>query len=172
MDDPRRSRRHPVLLALTVLAFAALGAGVLYFANASRANRESATQWRRYAQRSDRLLAARTHQLNSRSKALNRTAFALAGSERDVKRLEARQRTLVDEKAQVEDQRGEMLVQTSQLETLAGEQRTCSDGLSRLLQEIADGDYAAADADAANVGDACDTARADFDAFESQYGGG
>jgi hypothetical protein len=65
-----------------------------------------------------------------------------------------------------------MVVQTSQLATLADEQRTCSDDLGRLLTEFADSDYEAVDADAPIVDQDCAAARTDFAAFQRQYGGG
>jgi septal ring factor EnvC (AmiA/AmiB activator) len=164
--------KHTWGAALICLVVAALAGATLYFALTSRANRQSATSWRHHAQQSDRLLAARTHQLNARSTALNRVTEQLARSEGDVKQLVARQQTLANEKAQVEDQRGAMVVQASQLASLADEQRTCSDGLSRLLSEFAAGDYAAVQADASTVDADCATARTDFAAFQNQYGSG
>ena len=88
-----------------------------------------------------------------------------------MKSLEARQRTLANEKAQVEDQRGGLQLATSQLATLAGEQRDCSNGLSKLLNEFAANDYDAVDADSPTVGSACQKAEDDFAAFQAQYGG-
>jgi hypothetical protein len=153
-----------------VVVFASLAAGALYFSSTSRSNRSAALRWRTHALRSDRLVTARTHQLNRRSAALNRTAGELVRSQGDVRRLEARQRALANEKAQVEDQRGEMLVQTSQLTALADEQKTCSDELGQLLSDYANADYGAVDAEVSGVSADCQTARSDFEAFQSQYG--
>jgi hypothetical protein len=150
--------------------FAALAGGVVYFSDASRSNHDAASRWRAHAQASDKLLTARIHQLNERSAALNRTVDTLARSERDVAKLERCQRALADEKARVEDQRGAMIVQTSQLAQLADEQRACSDGLVQLLNEFAAGDYDAVEVDAPIVGDDCQTARENFADFQSTYG--
>ena len=157
-------------VVLVLVVFAALSGGVVYFADASRSNRDAASRWRAQAQVSDKLLTARIHQLNDRSTALNRTVDSLARSERDVAKLERRQRALADEKAQVEDERGAMVVQTSQLTQLADEQRACSDGLSQLLNEFAAGDYDAVEVDAPIVGEDCRTAREDFADFQARYG--
>jgi chromosome segregation ATPase len=158
--------------AVLVLAFVVLAGAAVYFALASHSNHASAARWRDHAQASDRLLTTRTNQLNARSKALNRAAGELAKSQADVKSLEARQRTLANEKAQVEDQRGGLQVATSQLAALAGEQRDCSNGLSQLLNEFAANDYDAVNRDAPGVGSACQKAEDDFAAFQAQYGGG
>ena len=171
----RRRGRRPArwsVVALVVAVFAALAGGVLFFSNASRENHRAAVKWRERAQTSDKLLTARTHQLNARAKALNRTVDSLARSERDVSKLESRQRVLADEKAQVEDQRGAMVVQTSQLAQLADEQRVCSDGLAALLNAFAADDYEAVAAEAPTVDEDCRTARENFAAFQQQYGAG
>jgi uncharacterized protein HemX len=167
----RKSRGRAAGVVLLAVVFASLAAGALYFAAASRSNRSAALRWRTHALRSDRLVTARTHQLNTRSAALNRTAAELARSQADVRSLEARQRALANEKAQGEDQRGQMLVQTSQLTALANEQKTCSDELGQLLSDFANGDYGAVEAESSGVAADCQTARSDFDAFQSQYGG-
>lgn len=155
-----------------VAVIAALAGGVLYFSDASDSNHRAAVRWRAHAQSAEKLLAARTHQLNRRSAALNRTADALERSERDVKRFERRQRALADEKARVEDQRGQLVVQTSQLAQLADEQRTCSDGLAQLLSDFAAGDYDAVDVYISIVAEDCRTARESFAAFQARYEGG
>ena len=159
-------------MALAVAAFVALIGATLYFSLGSHSNRDAAIRWRAHAEQTDKLLTTRTRQLNTRSTALNRTAAELASSERDVRTLESRQRRLANEKAQVEDQRGQMVVQTSQLTALADEQRACSSGLSQLLNEFANSDYEAVDADAAAVGGACQTAQDDFALFQARYGSG
>jgi chromosome segregation ATPase len=160
------------LVAVSIVAFVVLAGAAAYLATASRSNHASAARWRERAQQSERLLTARTSQLNTRSKALDRAAGELERSQADVKTLEARQRTLANEKAQVEDQRGGLQLQTSQLAALAGEQRDCSSGLSQLLNEFAAGDYDAVNGNATTVGNACQKAQDDFAAFQSQYGGG
>ena len=66
-----------------------------------------------------------------------------------MKELSSRQRELADEKAQVEDARGALELQTSSLATLAGEQRECTTGLAELLNRYAAEDFAWVDANAA-----------------------
>jgi chromosome segregation ATPase len=158
-------------LAVSVVAFVVLAGAAVYLALSSHSNHASAARWRDRAAASERLLTTRTNQLNTRSKALNRAAGELEQSQSDVKSLEARQRTLANEKAQVEDQRGGLQLATSQLATLAGEQRDCSNGLSKLLNEFAANDYDAVNADSPTVGSACQKAEDDFAAFQAQYGG-
>jgi hypothetical protein len=164
----RRKRPSRAGVIVTTLALVALAGATLYFAFASHANRQSAQKWRTHAEQSDKLLSARTHQLNTRSTALNRAAKALSRSQADVKTLESRQRSLANEKAQVEDQRGAMVIQANELATLAGEQRDCSNGLTQLLNAFAAGDYATVNANSDAVGSACQKAQQDFDAFQSQ----
>jgi Tfp pilus assembly protein PilN len=168
----RRSPRRAAAVVLLAVVLAALAGGALYFSSTSRSNRSAALEWRAHALRSDRLVAARTHQLNTRSAALNRTAAKLNRSQADVRRLEARQRDLANEKARVEDQRGAMLVQTTQLTQLANEQMICSDELGQLLSDFANDDYGAVSAEVPGVAADCQTARSDFDAFQGQVGAG
>jgi hypothetical protein len=177
LHAPAAGRRGRVWLrriavVLVVAAFAALAGGVVYFSDASRSNHRAAVDWRTRAITSDKLLSARTHQLNERSTALNRTADSLARSERDVETLEDRQRALATEKALVEDQRGALVVQTSQLAELADDQRACSDGLAQLLNDFAAGDYDAVEVFAPIVGEDCRSAREHFAAFQATYEGG
>lgn len=164
---PRRLAAGALLLAI-----AAPAGGVVYFSEASRSNERAAARWRDTARKAQKLLAARTHQLNQRSAALNRTAEALERSERDVRRLEQRQRALAEEKAFVEDERGRLVVQTSQLTQLAEQQRACSDGLAQLVSDLAAGDYEAVDLYISTVADDCETARESFAAFRAQSEGG
>src|SRR3954447_18662600 len=119
-----------------------------------------------------RSLTARTRQLNTRTQALNKAAAALKRSEADVRALEGRQRQLADEKAKVEDVRGALEVQASSLARLAGEQRTCTTGLTELLNRYAAEDFAWVDANADTVGQSCQQAQADFAALEAAGGGG
>lgn len=140
------------------------GAGV-YFAVASHRNREHAERWQDRAQILQRSLTARTRQLNTRTDALNKSAAALKRSESDVKDLEGRQRQLADEKAKVEDVRGALEIQATSLARLAGEQRTCTTGLTELLNRYAAEDFAWVDANADAVNQACQQAQDDFAAL-------
>lgn len=154
-------------LVVVVLA----GAG-LYFAVASHRNRDNADRWQDRAETLQRSLTARSRQLDTRTKALNKTAAALKRSESDVRTLEGRQRQLADEKAKVEDVRGALEVQASSLARLAGEQRTCTTGLTELLNRYAAEDFEWVDANADAVGQSCQQAQDDFAALEAASGGG
>jgi uncharacterized protein HemX len=155
-----------------VIGFAVvvLAGGGVYFAVASHRNREHADRWQERAQSLQRTLTARTRQLNTRTDALNKTAAALKRSEADVKTLEGRQRQLADEKAKVEDVRGALEIQATSLARLAGEQRTCTTGLTELLNRYAAEDFEWVDANAGAVGQSCQRAQDDFAALEA--GGG
>jgi septal ring factor EnvC (AmiA/AmiB activator) len=149
-----------------VVIVAVAGAGV-YFAVASHRNRDHADRWQDRAQSLQRSLTARTRQLNTRTRALNETAAALKRSEADVKTLEGRQRQLADEKAKVEDVRGALEIQATSLARLAGEQRTCTTGLTELLNRYAAEDFDWVDANADAVNQACQQAQEDFAALGS-----
>jgi septal ring factor EnvC (AmiA/AmiB activator) len=145
----------------------AVTGGALYFAFAAHRNRDHAERWQDRAQTLERSLTARTRQLNTRTTALNKTAAALKRSEADVKTLEGRQRQLADEKAKVEDVRGALEIQATSLARLAGEQRTCTTGLTELLNRYAAEDFAWVDANADAVNQACRQAQDDFAALGS-----
>src|SRR4051812_11145011 len=154
------------------VAIVGLGGAAAYFVYAAKENRDAAQQWQSRAGRLERTLTARTHQLNTRTDALNRTAGALRRSEADVSELESRQRQLASEKAQVEDARGALELQTQSLARIAGEQRDCTSQLSELLNRYAAQDYEWVDANADAVSATCQQAGDDFATFQSQFGGG
>jgi hypothetical protein len=155
-----------------VIAFAivALGGAATYFVYAAKENRDAADRWRSRAGTLERTLTARVRQLNARTEALNKTAADLRRSEADVKELSTRQRELANEKAQVEDARGALELQTTSLATIAGEQRDCTTGLAELLNRYAAEDFAWVDANAAAVSATCEKAQTDFAAFQAQFG--
>jgi hypothetical protein len=156
-----------VVIALAILA---LGGVATYFVYASKENRDAADRWQARAGTLERTLTARVRQLNTRTQALNKTAAALKRSEDDVKELVGRQRELANEKAQVEDARGALEVQTTSLATLAAEQRECTTGLAELLNRYASEDFAWVDANADAVSATCEKAQSDFTAFQAQFG--
>ena len=121
-----------------VVAFAvvALGAAALYFIYTAKQNRDAAGRWESKAGTLERTLTARTRQLNTRTDALNKTAAALKRSENDVDDLESRQRTLANEKAQVEDARGALELQATSLATIATEQGQCTSQLTELAEPL------------------------------------
>jgi hypothetical protein len=89
-----------------------------------------------------------------------------------VSGLESRQRNLVSEKAQIEDQRGLLVSQAESLAKLAGREHACNAGLTTLFNKYAAHQFAWVDAHADAVQTSCQQAQAAFDAFESQYAGG
>ena len=155
---------------MIAVAILALGGVAGYFVYAAKENRDAADRWRARAGTLERTLTARVRQLNTRTEALNKTAAALKRSEADVKTLEGRQRELANEKAQVEDARGALELQTTSLATIAGEQRECTTGLAELLNRYAAEDFAWVDANAGSVSATCEKAQNDFAAFQAQFG--
>jgi len=156
---------------LVAFAIVALGGAAGNFIYAARENRDAADRWQSRAGTLERTLTARTRQLNSRTEALNRTASALKRSEKDVDELENRQRTLANEKAQVEDARGALELQATSLASIATEQGQCTSGLTELLNRYAAEDYEWVDANADGVSATCGQAQSDFEAFQAQFGG-
>ena len=155
---------------MIAFAIVALGGAATYFVYASKENRDAADRWRTRAGTLERTLTARMRQLNTRTEALNKAAAALKRSEADVTELSKRQRELANEKAQVEDARGALELQTTSLATIAGEQRDCTTGLAELLNRYAAEDFAWVDANAATVSATCEKAQTDFAAFQAQFG--
>jgi hypothetical protein len=161
------SRAWTFVIAFAIVALAGVAS---YFVYAARENRDAADRWQTRAGTLQRTLTARVRQLNTRTEALNKTAAALRRSEADVKTLEGRQRELANEKAQVEDARGALELQTTSLATIAGEQRDCTTGLAELLNRYAAEDFAWVDANAGRVSATCEKAQNDFAAFQAQFG--
>ena len=161
-----RSWGWVIAVALVVLA-GATG----YFVLAAHRNRDAADQWQARAGTLQRTLTARTNQLNARTGALNKAAADLKRSQSDVASLEARQKQLANEKAQVEDQSGALKLQAQSLATIAGEQRQCTSDLTELLNRYAAQDFSWVDANADTVNQTCQQAGTDFATFQSQFGG-
>jgi hypothetical protein len=138
-----------LLVGLGIVVFAWAG----YATYGLRANHDHAERWRQrslvlqeQADGMSRLLAARTSQLNVRIDQINglavklrNTQDALGRSEGDVGTLDARQRALANEKAQVEDERAALL-------RTAALYRICKSDLLTLLTDLANSDYASATA--------------------------
>jgi predicted RNA-binding Zn-ribbon protein involved in translation (DUF1610 family) len=157
----KRPRLRWLLVGLGVV----LCAWAAYASYGLRENRNHAESWRQrslvlqeQATGMSRLLTARTKQLNVRIDEINRLAIklkstqsALGRSEGDVGSLEARQRALANEKAQVEDQRA-ALVRTAAL------YRICKDDLITLLGDFANQDYTSATADISVAESSCSAA--------------
>ena len=67
--------------------------------------------------------------------------------------------------------RGALEVQAGSLARLAGEQRTCTTGLTELLNRYAAEDFEWVDANADAVNQSCQQAQTDFAALEAAGGG-
>jgi len=172
VSPPPAPRRPRLLRRLLIVGlFLVLVAWAAYASYGLRSNRNHAESWRQrslvleeQANGMSRLLAARTSQLNVRIDQINRLAVklrtnqdALARSEGDVGTLEARQRALANEKAQVEDERAALL-------RTAALYRICKDDLITLLNDVVNQDYASATYDVS-------VARASCGAADDSLGG-
>jgi len=102
-------------------------------------NHDRADRWRDRSVVLQDLVADRTRALNRQTARLNVASTrlrharrAIGESEQDVAQLEARQRELANEKAQVEDERVALL-------STAGQLDSCNDGMSSLIEIISGG---------------------------------
>ncbi len=187
-DEP--ATRH--ILTRRRLLFSGLGLGVFLLVVAggvagylAHTNKQRADQWADHAfllqENLDSLeeeLEERTGDLNERTDDLNAMASkvqqaetAIARSEADVRSLEKRQRRLANEKAQVEDARAELAVQTGSLEDVASAYIDCKSGLIELLNYILADDYATANAVVASVDGDCAYADDSLSGYLARYGG-
>jgi hypothetical protein len=177
----RRPARIVVPVAATVVALLVALGGSSYLAvsNKSRADRwqERSRVLERNVDELNRLLLDRSDALNSRTSELNRMAAkvrkqesALNQSEADVSSLAARQRALANEKAQVEDSRAQLVVQTAAIETVAQEMTACKDGLAQLLGYVLDQDYSSASSIVYGVRSDCDSAESALSDYSATYG--
>ena len=131
------------------LALALAGAMALAFSNKSRADRweDRAFTLERNTEQLNGLLIERSTQLNERTRELNQLAAkverqqsALTRSESDVASLTRRQRALAAEKAEVEDSRAALQLQSRALNSVATAFVACKDGLVSLLGYVVEGD--------------------------------
>ena len=144
-----RPRIVAVSAAAALLLGAAVTGGVLAFTN-----RERADDWRDRSVVLQDLVARRTSALNRQTARLNAAAATLrkaqesiTRSEKDVTALEARQRELANEKAQIEDQRGQLIIVAQALDT-------CNDGLIEFIN-TANGGGDTSDLDLDGISRAC-----------------
>lgn len=134
---PRVLGRRHIVIASSVCALLlalSIAGGVLTYLN-----RQNADKWRDRSEALQELVAERTKALNRQTARLNVAArnlrkaqVAIARSEDDVAALEQRQRALANEKAQVEDQRAELV-------GLAQAMATCNDILVTVANGLIDG---------------------------------
>ena len=132
-------------------------------------NHDRADRWRDRSVVLQDLVADRTRGLNRQTARLNVASTrlrdarrAIGESEQDVVLLEARQRELANEKAQVEDERAALLSAAGQLES-------CNAGMESLIQVISSG----LEPDPAELGGlvtVCDAADAAVSAYLQTYG--
>jgi septal ring factor EnvC (AmiA/AmiB activator) len=177
------TRRRLVVggLALGVLLLVVAGgtAGYVAHTNKQRADRwvEHASLLQKNVDSLETELAERTDDLNQRTEDLNGMAAkvqlaetAIARSEADVRSLEKRQRRLANEKAQVEDARAALAVQTSALEDVATAYVGCNSGLVELLNYVLADDFTSANAVVASVDADCANASDSLSGYLALYG--
>jgi hypothetical protein len=166
-----------VVVSLLVTA-AVFGAGYLAHTNKTRADRweERSVLLESNIDQLNGLLVERSGMLDARTREVNRIAAtvrkqetALRGSEADVVTLEQRQRALAAEKAQVEDERAALVVQSSALETVASAFVDCKDGLVQLLGYVLDEDYSSAEAIVSDVSTDCGYAESALSNYNATY---
>lgn len=122
------------------------------------------------------VLVERSNMLDARTREVNRMAMkvrehqsALRRSEADVSSLERRQRALAAEKADVEDQRAALLVQSAAIEGVADAFVDCKDGLVLLLDYVLDEDYFSASAIISDVSSDCSYAESTLADYNATY---
>jgi uncharacterized protein HemX len=176
----RRSKRLPVVVAVAVaLALALAGTMALAFSNKSRADRWEGRAFtlERNTEQLNGLLIERSTQLNERTRELNQLAAtverqqsALTRSESDVASLTRRQRELAAEKAEVEDSRAALQLQSRALNSVATAFVACKDGLVSLLGYVVEGDSGSASAVVDSVGADCSRAENLLLDYRSRFG--
>ena len=170
----------PLLVAVAlVLAAALAGVSALAYSNKSRADdwEERAFTLERHTEQLNGLLVERSTQLNERTRELNQLAAkverqqsALSRSESDVASLTRRQRELAAEKAEVEDSRAALRLQSRVLSSVANAFVACKDGLVSLLAYVLGGDQTSASAVVDEVGADCSRAETLLLDYRSRFG--
>lgn len=124
-----------VIAALGALLVAATAVGWTF----AYLNGDRAGDWKHRSESLQQLVGERTEALNNQTRRLNisaktlrKTRAALVKSETDVKSLSARQIALANEKAQVEDQRAQLVIVAASL-------TSCNGGLRDILTAVANG---------------------------------
>lgn len=172
-------RRVLALVVVLGLAVALAGVAALAYSNKSRADRweDRAFTLERNTEQLNGLLIERSTQLNERTRELNtlaakvqRQQSALTRSESDVASLSRRQRELAAEKAEVEDSRAALRVQSRELNSVANAFVACKDGLVALLGYVLDGDQSSASAVVDSVGADCSRAESLLLDYRSRFG--
>jgi septal ring factor EnvC (AmiA/AmiB activator) len=175
----RYSRHRYVIWSAVCLAFAFMAAlAFLAWTNKARADdwEARAAELAATAERLDETLDDRTIELNERTEDLNDLAEkvtaaeeAISRSEADVKRLERRQRQLASEKANVEDARAALALQTAAIEGVASAYLDCTNGLTELLTHVLAENYGAATVIVGRVEADCSGAESSLDAYLATY---
>jgi septal ring factor EnvC (AmiA/AmiB activator) len=167
-----------IAFAVCLFLIAGSTAGYLAWTNKARADdwQGRAAQLEANVTELEETINERTQELNERTEDLNQMAAkvtaaarAIARSESDVKLLERRQRQLANEKAQVEDARAQLALQTATIEDVASAFITCKDGLTQLLSFVLAQDYFSANSIVGRVRADCDTAEARLDSYFANY---
>lgn len=138
--SPTRSAtlKAPLVIGVVAGSIVLLAAGGL-LGYLAYENHDRGDRWRDRSLVLQDLVADRTKALNRQTARLNvastrlrEARTAVSRSEQDVAQLEARQRALANEKAQVEDQRAALL-------SVAGQLQSCNNGMGRLIEVLASG---------------------------------
>jgi hypothetical protein len=115
-------------------------------------------------------LNQRTDEANALAAKVADAEEAIQRSEGDVKRLERRQRQLAAEKADIEDARAALAVQTAAIQDLAQRYIDCKSGLVRVLQDVNSGNGYDLQAIGGQVIAACNAADSALADYQAQYG--
>jgi hypothetical protein len=176
---PARQRLLAAIVAGAVLlAAAGAAAGYVAWTNKQRADdwQAQASELQRKASDLENVLVIRTRALNVRTEDLNALAEKVADAERaierseaDVKHLEHRQRQLAAEKADVEDARAQLALQTTAIEDVASAFIDCKDGLTQLLSYVLNEDYYGATGIAPRVDSDCAGAESALSSYQASY---
>ena len=177
-DEQRRLRWQLVAAAAVGLAVVAIVGAAAIFASrehdSAQRNAASAALWRGRAGTVQATLLATRKQLDAARAQIGDTNTRLRGAQRSIRRLEGRQRTLVNEKDQIADQRlaleqeqARLQAQSASLLTVANAFIDCSTGMSQLVQALAANDFAWAAANSPSITSHCDSANAALDAYNA-----
>jgi hypothetical protein len=177
--DERRRVRWRLIAGVSVgLAVVAIVGAASIVASrehdSAKRNAASASLWRGRADTVRATLLTTRTQLDAARAQIGDTNTRLQGAQRSIRRLERRQRTLVNEKDQIADQRlaleqerKRLQAQSTSLLNVANGFIECSNGMSQLVQALAVNDVEWASANYPSISSSCDSAKATLDAYNA-----
>lgn len=130
---PSPVRRWALRVVIVLLGAAAGTGGLLAYANYT-----SAQRWQQTAEANAARAERHAGQRDEALAASEEAAEALAASEADVRRLEGRIRELADEKAQVEDERQQLMLTAASYADLLGRVRVSADAVDTCVEYMAE----------------------------------